>query len=238
VVGGRHAHLVTAQVTRTGDTLRVRAVWEHHGHATLASSSDGFTTTTYVDGQVRRLLPGARWPGTQPSASTRREAGLEDLAAARVPSLQPGTAALLGILDGAGASPLRAAARSVDGGATWRHVDVTGQRQARGYVTGGLVLQDGRLLVLEGHDTDRRARPADLRVSAGDDWTRYGAWRARFVPGLRGASVASLSGSRDPDPVVWATTTGQSLYVSSDGARTFRRVAARPHRPGRGRPPR
>jgi hypothetical protein len=149
--------------------------------------------------------------------------------------------------DGATLFPFEATARSHDGGQTWTTYDVAAVDGERAYTSGQVVLSDGRLLVLlTSWSDDRRSRPGPrhhgLWVSDGDDWSRFTPYdEASFLPPPgpppAGGRLAELSwqASLGADPqrggVIWLQGWDDRLYVSSDAARTFRAIPARPAGP-------
>jgi hypothetical protein len=165
---------------------------------------------------------------------------MDHLLTSEVLSLADGTRAQQGGHDGATLDPFERVARSTDDG-PWELFDVphTGGQQA--YTGGQVVLPDGRLLVLlDQWSGDRRDRASrvwhGLWTSRGDDWSSYRPWRPRFSPALPAGALpwgplTALGASADPGPgsggVVWVTTSNR-LYVSVDGARSFRELPARP----------
>lgn len=229
--------LSQAFVTRTRDGLHVTTMWSCHeagcrGRRALATSEDGFVSAHHWRWTLRRhqsVFPDGGGPDVPVLAG---------LVQREVPSLVPSPAgrwrAVVGGGDGATLLPFEALARSVDGGRSWERFDVPLVEGERAYTTGAVVLPDGRVLALLGHwSGDRAERPSALPHGlwvSGADWATYAALEATFDPPLPAANpwppLVGLGASTDGDGVVWAHTVDR-LYVSLDGARSFREVPAR-----------
>jgi hypothetical protein len=167
--------------------------------------------------------------------------GLAGLLVNTVQSLDDGLQARVGGHDGATLFPFEKVARSTDDGVTWTTYDVPKIGGERAYVSGGVVLRDGRHLALLGSwSGDRRHHPGvqhhGLWVSDGDDWSSYVPVEPVFEPALTPApgrvltewsSLDSLQVSPTGGGVIWATSWDDRLYTSVDGARTFTEIAAR-----------
>ena len=179
-----------------------------------------------------RLLP-AEQQATYPSRAT----GLTGLLPWTADSLDPDVVGVAGGGDGATLFPFARIARSTDGGSTFAAVDVPATQGARAFGSGFVVLADGRLLALLDHwSDDRDGRPSDrwhgLYASTGGDWSAYAPVRPDFTPAPspapRGFSpLVSLEADPARGGVVWTRTWEGRLYVSTDGARTFKEAATR-----------
>lgn len=239
VVADPRATLSAVSVRPVEGGYAVRAWWllAEHGRSrgAIVSSRDGMSTATYARGTY------AAWAAHEPRPVPPSPApGLVGLLPTDVLSLRPGTRAQQGGHDGATLDPFERVVRSVDGG-PWRRYDVPRTDGQQAYTSGQVVLPDGRLLVLlDQWSADRRghANPVwhGLWVSAGDDWASYAPWHPAMAPipaagpqpwgPLTGLGAAA--DPRRPDRgIVWVTTVDR-LYVSTDGARTFRELPARP----------
>lgn len=239
VVRDPRATLSTVSVRPAAGGYRVRAWWVlmHRGRSlgAIVSSDDGMATAAFARATY------AAWAAHEPRPTPPSPApGLGGLLPTDVVSLRPGTRAQQGGHDGATLDPFERVVRSVDGG-PWRRYDVPRTDEQQAYTSGQVVLPDGRLLVLLDHwsgDRPRHASPVwhGLWVSDGDDWSSYAPWHPVIAPtpaagrqpwgpltGLGAAPAPPRSGRG----VVWVTTVDR-LYVSTDGARTFRETPARP----------
>lgn len=220
-----------------GYTVSAWWVLTQHDHSlsAIVTSNDRMENPSYTRGTYRAWSKGQP-PVTKPAALP----GMAGMLATDIFSLQDGTRAQEGGHDGATLVPFERLMRSADGG-PWERFDVpqTGGQQA--YTSGQVVLPDGRLLVLlNAWSADGRGRANavwhGLWISDGDDWSSYRPWRPEFSPKLP-AGIApwgplqSIGAAVDPkqtvDGVVWVTTLNR-LYVSTDGARTFHEIPARP----------
>ena len=155
-------------------------------------------------------------------------------------SLQDGTRAQQGGGDGATLDPFQRLARSVSG-RPWRVFNVPERQGQRAYTSGQVVLPDGRLLaLLNDWSGDRIGRPSPLWhglwLSNGSDWASYEPWQPTFTPALAATAqtrdpveqIGAVLAPRQTRPgVVWVATATE-LYISDDGARTFREFPARP----------
>jgi hypothetical protein len=240
VVADTHATLSAVSVRPGPAGPTVRAWWVvRRGGRTFGAVVTGtgrMTPASYTAASYRT------WAAGEPRAAKPSAVpGMSGLLPSDVLSVRDGTRAQVGGHDGATLLPFERVARSVDGG-PWETFDVPRTRGRLGYTAGQVVLPDGRLLVLlDAWSDDRpgRASPVwhGLWVSDGGDWAAYRPWRPSFTPALpaggrrpRGPLV-SLGAALDPGqasgPVVWVTTANR-LYVSTDGARSFQEVPARP----------
>lgn len=222
-------------VTRTGDQLSFAALWtwgsgRAHRELVIGTGGDVRRTAAPHDGDIR-----AAFPVPEPSDGIEASQVLGPrLLSLVVPSLRQGTRVAIGGGDGATLLPFEKVAVSEEYD-DWSVARLPRFEGERAYVSGGVLLRDGRLLVLLDHFSDDRAgRPSDrhhgLWASADSRLGRYAPYRPRFVPALVPPAdgwgpLVSVSATTDPDPVVWATTWDQRVYVSTDGARRFRRLA-------------
>ena len=241
VVTDPDSRLLAVAVTRRSRGFRVVTGWacvERHCRRdrAIAVSQDGFRNVRQVRWtgrneerllQRRLLLPG--FP--------TRDTAMKGLMAQQLHSLAQGVIAVVGGGDGATLFPFERTGRSTDGGRTFTTVEVSSPASAQPYSSGGVVLPDGRLLVLLDHWSDDGAgQPSDrwhgLYLSAGDDWSSYAPQSAEFAPPLtpapRGFSpLVALTGSPAHGGVVWVQTWDDRVYVSTDGAASFRRIRIR-----------
>ena len=230
------AAIVQAHVTREGGRLDVTALWVLAGRSAnrrelVVRTAEGTTRVPHPgEGELRRAFP-----AVSPTTGQGASSVLGRLLALPVPSLRPGTRAVIGGGDGATQLPFEKVARSVPD--YWSVQPLPRFGGAMAYIGGGVVLSDGRLLVLLDHfSDDRGGKPAGrhhgLWVSRGDDWLAYRSLRPAFDPPVAEredgwTEVYSLGASADPDPVIWVTTWDHRLYVSTDDARSFREIPAR-----------
>jgi hypothetical protein len=239
VVADPGATLSDVTVRPGPDGLVVHAWWvlRRHGHTfgAIVTSDDRMETASYAPGTYRA------WSAHEPRVTRPSPApGMGGLLTSDILSLQDGTRAQQGGHDGATLAPFERLVRSVGGG-PWERFDVPMTHGQQAYTGGQVVLPDGRLLaLLDAWSGDRRGRENPvwhgLWISAGDDWASYRPWRPAFTPALPApqrpwgpllALGASLDRRQTTGPVVWVSTLDR-LYVSTDGAQTFREVAARP----------
>lgn len=240
IVADPKATLSIVSVRPGPDGLTVRAWWllpwtHDRTLGAIVTSDDRMRSASYAAGTYRQ------WAAHEPPLTRPSPApGMGDLMASDVFSLQDGTRAQQGGSDGATLDPFQRLLRSVDGG-PWERFDVPQTRGQQAYTSGQVVLPDGRLLVLlDAWSSDHRGRPNPvwhgLWVSDGDDWSSYRPWRPTFTPKLpRGvrpwpSGLEALQATDDPRTgggIIWVTTLDR-VYVSTDAARTFREVAARP----------
>lgn len=243
VVHDPDSHLLGSRVERTSRGLRVVAWW--------GCGSDGCrrdqAIVTLAPGRAPAYEPWSerRWYGERRPDRPAAPPGMRGLMVSTVVSLAPGVRALVGGGDGATLFPFQATARSTDGGRTWTTFEVPRVDGERGYLAGEVVLPDGRLLVMVADwSGDRRDRPSrrhhGLWVSDEADWSSFSPYRPASTPppsevargedlplagrwsSLEGLSVDAASG------VMWVETQDDRLHVSTDGARTFREIPARP----------
>lgn len=231
------AFLVQTRVTRDGDRLDVSALWglvngnRNRRELVAGTGARLVRTAKPSDGEVRNAFP-------RPNPTTRIETAslLGRLLQLQVPSLDGATRVVIGGGDGATLLPFERVARSEEYG-DWTVQPLPLFSGERAYVSGAVTLSDGRLVALLDHfSDDRGGHPANrnhgLWVSDGEDLSSYAPMVPRFVPALTQnpdgwSAVVTLDATTAPDPVVWVTTWDQRLYVSRDGMRTFREVAAR-----------
>ncbi|WP_181310784.1 hypothetical protein [Nocardioides campestrisoli] len=243
VVQDPDSSLSAAWVVRDGKRFLVNAWWRQVSRPreeSVVSSTDGFTTATYSRFRWRAFydwFPAPTPPGSRPDLSELTGL-LQSPAHTSVARIR----AVIGGGDGATLFPFEAVARSKDHGMTWQRFDVPRFDGEMGYVSGQAVLPDGRLLVLlQSFSGDRLDMPSSrhhgLWVSLGDDWSSYEPLRPRFTPQVatrRGDGsftgnylFNNLGASPGDGGVVWAATWDDRLYVSTDGAASFREIPAR-----------
>lgn len=229
-----------AVVIRPGpDGYTVSAWWTlrrgNKVYDAIVTSDDGFESAHYEKGgwgawakhlPLAKIVPG-------PSVDAFR-----GLLASPVESLDPGTRAFVAGGDGATLLPFQAVARSTEGG-TWEGYVVPKSHGDQAYDEGDLVLPDGRFLVFLGAWSSDRSwtKPGPeyhgLWISDGADWAHYTPYSPRFSPALTASdAVAGIWGQpgasrQAPLGLVVATTRENTLYASTDGAKTFHRVRAR-----------
>jgi hypothetical protein len=227
------------QVTAGGD-LHVVSWWRLHldrwrTRQAIATSDDGFATAAY-EGWTQKGFYGATSAPDLPEPPAA-----ENLLAWSLPSLveSPSEGTMAYALGGDGATlfPFEQTARSTDGGESWTTYDVERVDDEVAYLNGGVVLSDGRLLVLLGNwSNDRPHRPSSIHhglwVSEGDDWGRYAPWEPTYSPPLEATAdgwhpVTSLEATWWRREVIWSITSSGLLYVSTDDARTFTVIPAR-----------
>jgi len=244
VVRDPRSVLVGARVRPTaGGGFQVISWWRVHldsgrTRQAIATSDDGFATATYD----RWTLKG--FYGATPAHELSEPPAADDLLAWPLPSLvespSEGTRAYALGGDGATLFPFEKASRSTDGGESWTTYDVERVDGETGYLNGGVVLSDGRLLVLLGSWSGDRLRPSrrpsrthhGLWVSEGDDWGSFTPWEPSYSPPLVPTvdgwhPVTSLEATWWRGEVIWSVTSSGLLYVSTDDARTFTAIPAR-----------
>jgi hypothetical protein len=232
------AVLTGARVRRTEDGFLVVANWivERPGRRAkriLVTSEDGFRTASYeryTRNGFFAQIPFAEHPEPDPPS--------DGLLVSPVTSLLPGTAARVLGGDGATLFPFQRTARSIDGGRTWTMFEVDEVDDERGYVTGGVVLADGRQLVnLTNWSGDRRNRPSKVHhglwISDGGDWGSFAPYEPPFDPPIEQKpqewpAYSSLDATTSPaGSVIWTSSAEGLLYVSTDDAKTFTAIPAR-----------
>ncbi|WP_164477840.1 beta propeller repeat protein [Nocardioides pantholopis] len=214
-------------------TARMHRVPTPRGTVSLAHQPDGTLLGVVPGGPARTSR--AVW-SSDGGASWRDEVLATEPGAllAPVPTARPGVLALVEGGDGATLFPFERLHRSQDGGASWESVDLPGEPRA--YLTGAAVLPDGRLLAgIEAWSDDRlhrpSARPLGLYLSAGPDWARLAPARvgapftARNEPGTY--RQVAMDTTADGVAVYAQPGTADQLYVSRDGGRRWRELAAR-----------
>lgn len=233
---GPDSFLKDVWVERQGRGFLVRAWWgpPRAGHQVVLTSSDGFRN---VDREKWRLGGVREWfpvpkPGNRPDLPE-----LAGLIQVPVASTRDDVLGVVAGGDGATLLPFQALARSDDGGQTWRRYDVPLFEGARGYVTGGAaVLPDGTLLALvDTFSDDRPSRPSQRHHGlwrSTQGWSSLSPARPAFDPPLTPTEdgwspIVSLGASTPGGGVVWVTTWDKRLYVSTDGALTFREIPAK-----------
>ncbi|MCR6033714.1 hypothetical protein GGQ22_20095 [Nocardioides sp. zg-579] len=192
----------------------------------VAASGDDFATATYDEvgrrQALRRLGAADRINGGRPTGvpATR------GLVSVEADSLVAGVRAVVAGGDGATLLPFQRVVRGTGG--RWDVFDVPEVDGERGYVSGAVVLPDGRLLVLlPAWSGDRAGRPSTVHhglwVSAGADWSSYRPWAGD--PG----GVQDLRADPRAGGVLWLLVADDvaPLLVSTDGGRTLRAVRTR-----------
>lgn len=239
IVHNSKSTLYAVDVHQGPEGYTVSAWWtlalENKAYGAIVTSDDRFENAHYERGGW------AIWAKHQPLTKQVSAPAIEafkGLLASEVTSLDPDTQAFVAGGDGATLLPFDSVARSTDGG-DWEAYVVPKNHGDQAYDEGDLVLPDGRLLVLlDAWSSDRGwTRPGPeyhgLWISAGDDWASYTPFRPTFSPALRASDAvnnieAQPSASRQaPQGLVVATTRGNTLYVSTDEAKSFRRIRAR-----------
>jgi hypothetical protein len=232
------AVLSGARVRRTDDGFLVVASWivERPGRRAkriLVTSDDGFRTATYEKYTQKRFFARIPFPDhPEPDPPS------DGLLVSPTTSLVPGTAARVLGGDGATLFPFERTARSTDGGRTWTTFDVDEVDGQRAYVTGSVVLADGRQLVnLTNWSGDRRHRPSKVHhglwISDGDDWGSFAPYEPPFDPPIdkkpqEWPAYSSLEATVSPSgSVIWTSLPDGQLYVSTDDGVTFTRIPAR-----------
>lgn len=212
------------------DNRSVTSAWQLGRRRAIVHTEDAFETARYLrwtQHRAEKWLPSGRRFGRP------HLVGLDGLLTWAAPEIGHLGVAVLGGGDGATLFPFEKVSRF--DGRRWTAYDVPKVRGQRAYTGGGVVLPDGRLLVLLDHwSGDRRGRPSatwhGLWASEGDDWTSYRPWRPPFSPRpvqpRFGSAVASLAGSSGRDGVMWVTTWDGHAYVSEDGT-AFREIRSR-----------
>ncbi|WP_125035822.1 hypothetical protein [Nocardioides sp. LS1] len=227
VVHDSGAQLLDVRVSGRAGGRTVTSAWLLGRRRAIASSDDGFATTTYVRWSTRTVRRYLARPQDARSAVGDRF-GMPGLLARAVPYVASAgrpRVAELGGGDGATLFPFEAVSRSDGHG--WRSVEVPPVDGERGYVSGGVVLPDGRLLVLLDHwSGDRGGHPSPvwhgLWASRDEDWSSYAPVRPRVpgqVPVAEGSTWTGLSGAPGRDGVAWLTSWDDRVYVSRDGVR-------------------
>ena len=227
IVDDPQARLVDVRLSRSDDGVRVVAWWQRGMDNAIAISDDGFESAEYRLWTKGWYDPDAK---TQAAADGPAVPGLLPWRAA---SLLPGVRGVVGGGDGATLFPFQEAARSTDGGSTWTRYEIPTVTDARAYTSGQVVLPDGRLLALLDAWSDDHGRPSahfhGLYVSSGDDWSTYRPYRPTFTPSPtdRPRGFSPLVSLQAGHGVAWSMTWDGELYVSTDGAETFRQVPTR-----------
>jgi hypothetical protein len=107
-----------------------------------------------------------------------------------------------------------------------------------GYLTGAVVLNDGRLLVnLTNWSGDRAGRPSQVHhglwISDGQDWGGFAPYEPLLSPPASTTASPwpaheSLAATQSPaGSVIWTSAPEGLLYVSTDDGRTFTAIPAR-----------
>ena len=232
------AILSGARVRRTETGFLVVAAWivergERRAKQILATSGDGFRTATYeryTQDAWYAQIPFEEHPEPGPDPQ-----GLLD---SPVTSLLPDTLGYVLGGDGATLLPFDRTARSTDQGLTWTTFDVPQVDGEQAYVTGTVVLADGRLLVcLNNWSGDRPNRPSrvhhGLWISDGDDWASFTPYEPPFSPPIQDAvqewpAHQGLEATTSPSgAVIWTSSPEGMLYVSTDDGATFTEIPVR-----------
>ena len=157
-----------------------------------------------------------------------------------IPSMQTGVMAWLVGRDGATLFPLDEVLRSTDGGATFE-TTLMARTDARAYVSFGLVLPDGRLLVnLDAWSDDTSGEPGEhhrgLYLSNGDAWGSLTPVESRYPEGtdleaLQASPLQIMDWAAGPSGEVvlwgWSPEINTPMMVSSDSGETWEESAAR-----------
>lgn len=230
IVDDPDAVLLGVRVAGSPGDRSVTSAWKLDRRRMILHSDDGFESAHAVRWTPRtaeKWLPsGTRWqrPGL---------VGLDGLQTWAAPEIGREGVAVLGGGDGATLFPFEKVARF--DGRRWTAYDVETVTGQQAYTNGGVVLPDGRLLLLLDHwSGDRPRMPVavwhGLWISTGDDWTQYRPWRPRFRPVLTqpewGSPLVSLGGSAGPHGVLWVRTWDDRAYASEDG-KTFEEITIR-----------
>ena len=231
--GTQERVLARVEVTREGRRLSFAALWtwgsgRSHRELVIGTGGDVRRIQAPHDGDVR-----AAFPVPEPSTALEASQVLPRLLTWEVSSLRPGTRAALGGGDGATLFPFERVAASEEYD-DWSVQPLPRFGGATAYVSGAVLLRNGRLLVLLDHFSDDRAgRPSDrhhgLWVSRGSGLGRFAPTPARFTPGLTEPEdgwnpLVGLGASLSPDPVIYVSTWDQRVYVSTDGGLRFREL--------------
>lgn len=228
--------LARIDVTRRGDELGFAALWvwgngRSHRELVIGTGDDVRRVEAPHDGDVT-----AAFPIPEPTQGIEASQVLGRLLTMEVPSLRPGTRVVLGGGDGATLFPFQKVAVSQEYD-DWSVVALPRFGGEMAYTSGGVVLADGRLLVLLDHFGDDRAgRPSDrhhgLWISRSGDVGSYRPFEPRFVPPLTRPAggwgpLVGIGASLRPDPVIHVSTWDHRVYASTDGGRTFREIDVR-----------
>lgn len=233
------SRLQDAYVTRADDdSLQVDTWWQvtqgnaqGTGQGDILSSDDGFASrdvTAWTQAAAEKAFP----PPTSDAPDSPAE--FEELLASPGDSALPGSQVLLGSKPGPARLEFAAVAVTDDSGASWEVAQVPAIQGQTPSASAAVLLPDGRvLMLLNDWSGDRPGRPAAINhglwISAEGDRSSYLPYRPAFSPGLEQAESgdAGIDTLRADDTgVVWVTS-GDRLFVSTDGAVTFTEVAAR-----------
>ena len=231
------AALKVAWVQREGSKFLVHAWWGPPGqdhHQVVLTSADGFRSVDRERWHWRRWsewFPAPEPPGNRPDLPE-----LEGLLQGPADTTLDRVRGVVGGSDGATLFPFEAIARSDDGGQTWRRYDVPRFDGEMGFLSGEAVLPDGTFLALvDDFSDDTFHRPSQRHHGlwrSTQDWSSLSPSRPAFDPPLTPTEegwspIQSLGASTPGGGAVWVTTWDNRLYVSTDGALTFREIPAK-----------
>lgn len=239
IVHDPDATLVAAVLRPGPEGFTVAAWWTlargNKLYKAIVTSDDRFASAHYEPGS------GTRWARYEPSAKkvpVPNLAAFKGLIASPVTSLDPSTRAFVAGGDGATLLPFSVVARSTHGG-SWRAHRVPTTHGDQAYDEGDLVLPDGRFLVLlDAWSSDRGPEQPGpehhgLWITSGADWAHFRPYSPTFTPALvardavNGIWAVPGASRQAPNGFVVVVTRRSLLYVSTDGARSFRSIRAR-----------
>ena len=145
---------------------------------------------------------------------------LDDMLVRPIHSMQPGVSAVIGGGDGTEGLTFERVASTNDDGATWQSFDIPEVDGQQSLFSGGVVLRDGRLLVLLNsatHDV--------LWISDGADWSTLTPLEVQLpgVPAV-GTNIVSIGGDAKGPGTLWLQYANR-LFVSSGDPEDFTEVA-------------
>jgi hypothetical protein len=245
VVQSRSSYLLVSRVERTSDGLRVMTAWSCGDprcgrQRAIAVGTDGFRTARYLR-WTRQSYDELFGPARLPPDGLEDDGRMAQPVVSLAVEADRHQVATLGS-DGATLYPFEAVARSADAGRTWTTREVE-RGEAMPYVSGNIVLPDGRMLALIGNwSSDRRRGPGPehhgLWVSTDPDLTRYTPYEPsldpqpappdpELVPPLAGPSpFVAMDASAQHGGIIWLQSWDARLWVSEDG-NGFREIPAR-----------